>query len=157
MCFVLALVVFLLGVYSADADDPSNDSGRIIRRDDTGKKAPNYAKGEVLVKFRVGVSRLDADRIADSFLLDVKKHYSAITMINGFEYAHLKSKEKTTEQMIQELSKHPDVVYVSPNYRRHIDVVPNDPRFNELWGFHNTGQTGGTPNVDINAPEAWDI
>jgi subtilisin family serine protease len=156
--FILALVVFLLGVFLVKAEDPSNDKGRIPRRDDTGRKAPNYAEGEVLVKFRVGVSRSDADRIADSYSFDVKKHYSAITMINGFEYAHLKSKDKTTEQMIEELSRHPDVVYVSPNYRRHTDQnIPNDTRFNELWGMHNTGQTGGTADIDINAPEAWDI
>ena len=30
-------------------------------------------------------------------------------------------------------------------------------RFSELWGMHNTGQTGGTPGADIHAPEAWDI
>ena len=25
----------------------------------------------------------------------------------------------------------------------------------ELWGLHNTGQNGGTPDADIDAPEAW--
>jgi Subtilase family len=34
---------------------------------------------------------------------------------------------------------------------------PNDPRFGEQWGLHNTGQNGGTPDADIDAPEAWDI
>ena len=28
---------------------------------------------------------------------------------------------------------------------------------NEQWGLHNTGQTGGTPDADIDAVEAWDI
>jgi hypothetical protein len=50
------------------------------------------------------------------------------------------------------------ILYAKPNYRaRAIETFPNDPRFNELWGMHNTGQTGGTPNADVNAPEAWDI
>lgn len=26
-----------------------------------------------------------------------------------------------------------------------------------MWGLHNTGQTGGTEDADIDAPEAWDI
>ena len=26
-----------------------------------------------------------------------------------------------------------------------------------MWGLHNTGQTGGTSDADIDAPEAWDI
>lgn len=36
-------------------------------------------------------------------------------------------------------------------------VIPNDTDFNRLYGMHNTGQTGGTPDADIDAPEAWDI
>jgi hypothetical protein len=34
---------------------------------------------------------------------------------------------------------------------------PNDPMFSDQWGLHNTGQSGGTPDADIDAPEAWDI
>ena len=36
-------------------------------------------------------------------------------------------------------------------------LIPNDPNFNEQWALDNTGQTGGTPDADIDAPEAWDI
>ncbi len=36
-------------------------------------------------------------------------------------------------------------------------TFPNDPRFGELYGLNNTGQTGGTPDADIDSPEAWDI
>jgi subtilisin family serine protease len=35
-------------------------------------------------------------------------------------------------------------------------VIPNDPAFSSLHGLNNTGQTGGTPGADINAPEAWE-
>ena len=36
--------------------------------------------------------------------------------------------------------------------------IPNDTRFREQWGFNNTGQAPGwVNNIDINAPEAWDI
>jgi subtilisin family serine protease len=36
-------------------------------------------------------------------------------------------------------------------------VIPNDPYFNEQWHLDNNGQTGGTPDCDIDAPEAWEI
>ena len=39
-------------------------------------------------------------------------------------------------------------------------VIPNDlcGEFWQMqWHLHNTGQSGGTPDADINAPEAWDI
>ncbi|MBE2257180.1 MAG: S8 family serine peptidase [Ignavibacteria bacterium] len=35
--------------------------------------------------------------------------------------------------------------------------IPNDTRFNEQWDMHNTGQSGGTPDADIDGPEAWAI
>jgi len=36
------------------------------------------------------------------------------------------------------------------------DALPNDPGFSLLYGMHNTGQTGGRPDADIDAPEAWE-
>jgi subtilisin family serine protease len=39
--------------------------------------------------------------------------------------------------------------------------VPNDPEFPLQWALHNTGQAiggvAGTPDADIDAPEAWDL
>jgi len=37
------------------------------------------------------------------------------------------------------------------------DVTPNDPQYGSLWHLHNVGQTGGTTDADVDAPEAWDI
>ncbi|MFO0897057.1 MAG: S8 family serine peptidase [Pirellulales bacterium] len=52
----------------------------------------------------------------------------------------------------------PGVRYAEPDYSLQLlDTIPNDPRFNELYGLNNTGQTGGTPGADIDAPQAWDI
>ncbi|MFW5750107.1 MAG: S8 family serine peptidase [Planctomycetota bacterium] len=34
-------------------------------------------------------------------------------------------------------------------------VIPDDEHFDSLWGLHNTGQSGGTDDADIDAPEAW--
>ncbi len=41
---------------------------------------------------------------------------------------------------------------INPN-----QVIPNDPSFSLLWGLHNTGQSGGLPDADIDAVEAWKI
>lgn len=37
------------------------------------------------------------------------------------------------------------------------EAIPNDPRYDDQWHYDNTGQTGGTPDADINLPEAHDI
>ncbi len=36
-------------------------------------------------------------------------------------------------------------------------VIPNDTYFPKQWHLNNTGQSGGTPDADIDAPEAWEI
>ena len=55
------------------------------------------------------------------------------------------------------LANDPRVRYAEPNYIVSATVTPNDTRYSELWGMNNTGQTGGTPDADIDAPEAWGI
>gem|GEM_PF-5970547 len=39
----------------------------------------------------------------------------------------------------------------------HAAALPNDPSFASQWSLENTGQNGGTPDVDIDAPAAWDL
>ena len=36
-------------------------------------------------------------------------------------------------------------------------AVPNDPSFGSQWGLYNTGQSSGTPGVDVAATQLWDI
>jgi subtilisin family serine protease len=51
------------------------------------------------------------------------------------------------------------VEYAEPDLVVQALAAPNDRYFtdNSLWGLHNTGQFGGKPDADIDAPEAWDI
>ena len=64
------------------------------------------------------------------------------------------------DDAIAAYERDPRVLYAEPNVIWHLDAVPNDPRWAELWGLHNTGQTirgvPGVPGADIDAPEAWD-
>ena len=55
------------------------------------------------------------------------------------------------------IAKTPGVAFAEPDRLADLDIIPNDPFFNLQWGLHNTGQTGGTPDADVDAPEAWDI
>ena len=49
--------------------------------------------------------------------------------------------------------------FAEPDYFIHAALTPNDPKFLDgtLWGLHNTGQGGGTPDADIDAPEGWGV
>jgi len=122
------------------------------------KDIPEYVEGEVLVRFKPGITRSDVKNAAASLNMLVSKNYRAISRIKRQQIAHLKSKKRSTEEMLKRLKKHPMVEAVSPNYRHRITVnVPDDTRFNDLWGLHNTGQTGGMTDADIDAPEAWEL
>ena len=50
--------------------------------------------------------------------------------------------------------------WANPDFRRVIElrqVGPQDTFFPNQWHLNNTGQSGGAPNADINALEAWEF
>ncbi len=49
------------------------------------------------------------------------------------------------------------VEFAEPNTYGEYLITPNDTLFNNQWGLHNTGQTGGTADADMDGPEAWDL
>jgi len=60
---------------------------------------------------------------------------------------------------MQVLSNVPGVRSAGPEVVYRAAVIPTDPSFGSQWNLHNTGQSppGGTPDADIDAPEAWDV
>lgn len=56
-----------------------------------------------------------------------------------------------------ELKQRYDAVYVEPNFYHYLNNVPNDPLLSQLYGLHNTGQTGGSAGADIKALSAWKV
>src|SRR5688500_8863349 len=62
------------------------------------------------------------------------------------------------DRLLARLSRVAGVARVQPNFAVSLaSTIPTDPSFASLYGLHNTGQTGGTADADIDAPEAWDI
>jgi len=68
---------------------------------------------------------------------------------NGFEV--LAQANALAQQAWVEFAE-PDMVFTGRG-----GGFPNDPEFDFQWALHNTGQTGGTDDMDMDAPEAWDI
>lgn len=58
--------------------------------------------------------------------------------------------------VVKELQNDPNIDYVELNSIYELQGLPDDARFDELFGMHNEGQTGGTIDADIDAVEAWD-
>ncbi len=51
----------------------------------------------------------------------------------------------------------PSFRYLEADHKLFVDVVPDDTSFSVLYALNNTGQSSGTLDADIDAPEAWDI
>ncbi len=65
-------------------------------------------------------------------------------------------RDLTVAEAVRAYEDSPDVVYAEPNFKLEPLAVPNDPGYKDMWGLNNTGQTGGTVDADVDAPEAWD-
>lgn len=69
--------------------------------------------------------------------------------------------EGDVDAAVARLERQPGVRLAVPNLTvRAQAAAPNDPRFGELWGLRNVGQTvggiTGVPGADVNVLAAWD-
>lgn len=139
--FVLAVTLLISTIGPGHAQSPQPEVTR-----------PQFVPGEVLVKLKPGVS---PDRIAE---VNARFNSERLRYFAFIGVHHLKLPANlSVEAAIEAIQRVPIVEYAVPNGLYYIDVTPNDPQYNEMWGLENTGQTGGTPDADIDMPEAWDI
>ncbi|MCZ8287116.1 MAG: subtilase, partial [Microcystis sp. LE19-59.1C] len=123
----------------------------------TSTLAP-HVSNKLIVKFKKG--------IASAEVAQFKSLFGAVSTqtikLTGAEIWKL-SGSLSVEKILKQYRSHPIFEYIEPDYIVTKGTIspqatfPNDPSFNQLWGLHNTGQSGGTPDADIDAPEAWDI
>ncbi len=121
------------------------------------KNSPSaYKEGEIIVKFKSGIHETQRYSTHDTLGTKLIKKIGP----EGFERVKL-PEGISVDEAIKIYKENPDVEYAEPNYIVKAAVIPNDTRFGELWGLHNTGQTvngvTGIAGADIDAPEAWDI
>lgn len=117
-------------------------------------------KGEAIVVMKEGFSISEASSSLSQARVEVITKSEALSSQEKNSYT-LISGDDSTEDLVAKFKQNPNVKSVSPNYSRTINTLPDDPRFGDLWGMNNTGQTvngtAGTAGADVNAPEAWDI
>lgn len=130
---------------------------------DAGVKHPVVASSDaVIVKYKKNASAqmrkqarsLVKAKISDVNADEIDDNYKSL--LSG-RLAKFKISGMSTKEAIARLKSHQAIEYVEPDYQVSIAQTPDDPRFNELWGLNNDGQTGGTADADIDAVEAWDI
>ncbi|MDP2831824.1 MAG: S8 family serine peptidase [Pseudomonadota bacterium] len=122
--------------------------------------APANVPGRLLVKFK---SEADADTArgqAGKLGVRAIRHLRAgvkpeTAIAKRWRVMHF-ADDANLATMMDRLSRLPGVEWVEPDQVVSAAAIPNDSRFGELWGMHNIGQTGGTADADLDAPEAWD-
>jgi subtilisin family serine protease len=126
-------------------------AGGAVRSVAAGPQAAPAVPGELIVGFERGAS-LSAQNAAVSAAGGTPEERFPEIRATLVQVA-----PSETDEAMKQLLGDPRVRFAEPNHVVRTMATPDDPRFPELWGLHNTGQTGGTPDADIDAPEAWDL
>ncbi len=105
--------------------------------------AASYDTSSILVQYRTDVESESTADAASSWLPDL-------------QVVHLEEGVLVADALAA-YSADQTVLYAEPNYHIQLELVPDDTQFDSLWGLHNVGQTGGTFDADIDAPEAWEV
>ncbi|MFM2381195.1 MAG: hypothetical protein RLZZ143_3778, partial [Cyanobacteriota bacterium] len=118
----------------------------------TSTLAP-HVPNQLILKFKQG--------IASAEVAQFKSLFGAVSTqtikLTGAEIWKL-SGSLSVEKILAQYRSNPIFEYIEPDYIRTLGTItpqatfPNDPSFNQLWGLHNTGQSGGTADADIDAP-----
>jgi RHS repeat-associated protein len=112
-----------------------------------------HRDGEILVRFRSGVSQRDQETIMATHGVQRR---TQLRGDSGFQKVEL-TRGRDAKTAVLQLLQNPQVEFAEPNFLiTKEDLNPNDPQFNEQWALRNTGQNGGQYGSDINAGKAWE-
>ena len=124
---------------------------------------PCYAANEVVFSMRQGDWAALASELA-GLLSESGNDHAVVSVLPDSEFSDgvgdshlLTAVDINVARVVQQLEKLDAIVFAEPNYHVSIGLFPDDSQFSDLWGMHNTGQTSGTDDADIDAPEAWEV
>ncbi|MDQ3191099.1 MAG: S8 family serine peptidase [Bacteroidota bacterium] len=113
----------------------------------------NYRTGEFMVQLKGGQTIKDFKELHPEYeVLEVVSESWKIYLV-GFNETVMNEK-----RAMEHFSKSKVISTFQRNHKVQLrSAYPDDTSFGTMWGLHNTGQSGGTVDADIDAPEAWDI
>ncbi|MFH1277114.1 MAG: FG-GAP-like repeat-containing protein [Candidatus Eisenbacteria bacterium] len=114
---------------------------------------------DLLVRFAPGYRNR-----AGSILAGLEPSLATLDPTFGGMEGALKLRTKTKDgfevlAIANRLAEDPRIAWAEPDFMitGRNELTPNDPGFSDLWGIKNTGQFGGTPDMDMDGDTAWDI
>ncbi|MBK8550061.1 MAG: S8 family serine peptidase [Ignavibacteria bacterium] len=113
----------------------------------------NYLEGDIIVMFK---SDINAQDFVNNFTdIDLKVKEILVPDMNIYLFHYDVARSQPVDALMS-VMRNDKVAIAQFNHYVTERVIPNDTRFAEQWDKHNTGQTGGTADADIDAPEAWE-
>lgn len=126
-----------------------------------------FAENRVIVGLKKGTNGFALSNILTQAgvksVVELAKGVNPVTRNKAFTLRTLLRLELNTSgkeavlEAIKMLRKDPNVEFAEPDYQVKKVKIPNDPQFDQQYALNNNGQTGGTPDADIDAVEAWDV
>jgi subtilisin family serine protease len=148
LLFLVPVFVFILLGAGGRQSDAASGKRPVFSIPLTDK---GYKEGELLIRLNPGMDAPDAGALSavpGATIEDVGGGVSLVKLPEGM----------STAEGLSLYGANSNFYEISPNYtRKALQTYPDDHLFwVNQWNLHNTGQTGGTPDADIDAPEAWD-
>ena len=149
----VAALAIMIGLISGGAVGPVGAEPHPAVRTSA---APAYRAGELLVRFRTGVTVAAQNGVTRSLGSRTAKSF---TIVPNLRLVRL-PRGTSVDQALASYRQRPEVMYAQPNWLYRLSSVaerpaarptdvrktPNDPRYGEQWAWPKT-----------HAPEAWDV
>ncbi len=129
-----------------------------IQASASNSEAENRVDGELLVMLRPSADINDlikkTEPVFSNLEIEIIGHLSKSWRIWNLGFSGIDGKE---DELLLHIHNMEEVIMAQFNhYVERRDTIPNDSSFGDQWNMHNTGQTGGYVDADIDAPAAWD-
>lgn len=109
-------------------------------------EGPKWQPGEIIVKFKRGVSE---DVIRE---INQRHGSSVLSISKRGQFRRLRiPRNRTAEEMVAIYSRNPNVEYAEPNFIASALMIPNDPYYSYQWHLDNSAYGG------IHMESAWGV
>lgn len=153
--FLVTVLIIGIMIFTISKNTKTESSNSSIYEDN------NYAPGEIIVSLN---GDADVNKLVNDFSnIGLRVKEKLIPDMNIYLMEYDQTKSSAVDALISIKSKRDVSVAQFNHYIKERTVsstsvtTPNDTRFAEQWDMNNTGQSGGTPDADVDAPEAWDV
>jgi subtilisin family serine protease len=121
----------------------------------TAPPPPPYRSDRIVIKPLPGIASSALVNLHSAHNISVLRNFEGMggMQILGF------SDGQSVPALVAAYQQSGLVEFAEPDYTFQLSATPNDPKFLDgtLWNLNNFGQSGGTVDADIDAPEGWDV